>query len=138
MWYHFCLHIEPKERGTQTEMRIFTVRNDGDEAIYSSVASLPRRRDDVASQECIGDCGSGCRGSHHGFEGPSTAPANNEEERPQGYVEEVDLGVANFPPPPPEYQGDLPIHYVAGSNPRVRIGLPPLPELQGGVSNNPE
>ena len=87
-------------------MRIFTVRSEGDEAIYSSMASICRGRDDEPKEECLGDCGVGCGGSHGGYMAPEVAPARDEEGRfvgppvrPPGYEEEVDLGVANFPPP---------------------------------------
>ena len=124
-------------------MRIFTVRSEGDEAIYSSMASICRGRDDEPKEECLGDCGVGCGGSHGGYRAPEVAPARNEEGRfvgppvrPLGYEEEVDLGVANFPPPPPVHGAALPIHYVAGARPKIRIGLPPLPELRGDTSSD--
>ena len=90
--------------------------------------------------------------ANHDFEDASAAPIDGAQGRfvgppvrPANYMEEVDLGVPNFPPPPPcdqgalpQDQGALPIHYVAGARPKVRIGLPPLPELGGDGSSDSE
>ena len=133
-------------------MRIFTVKSEEEEKIYASVASLPRECGNGANARCLGGCGMGHARENHGFEDASAAPTDGAggrfvgpPVRPANYVEDVDLGVPNFPPPPPydqgalpHDQGALPIHYVAGARPKVRIGLPPLPELRGDGCSDSE
>ena len=127
-------------------MRIFNVRSDRDEEIYSSLSSIPRQRDDVGARGCLGQCGNVHRVAGGGYAGPPATSPRNDERRfvgppvaPPEFVPEVDLGVPNFPPPPPEGGvAALPIHYVGGARPKVKIGLPPLPELGGGSRSDSE